>query len=241
MKELSRNEKINIVLGFIFNLLVVVFGVAGQLKNLFFNDTNFMNNGKGLLFFTNQSNVLITLICLVFLIKYILYLIDYKKFKDNKFFNSNVLYIIKYVFTVEITITFLVFFGMLAPTMELQYLISFANISVHFLVPVFAIISFYTCDKEIKFKKFTFLYALIYPLLYCAFVLILTLFNVTFGSKDDFVPYFFLDYKKYGWFSFNNGIGVFYWIIILLIAFSLLALLMEYLMKLRIKKSQRKS
>lgn len=236
MKNLTKEIKINIILGLIFNFLVTIIGISGQIRNIFFNDTDFMGNGSGLLYFTNQSNILITLLCLIFLIKYIFYLINYNKFKDNKFFNSNILYIFKYVGTVAITITFLVFFFMLAPAMSLNYLLGFSNLSVHVMVPIFSICSFYFCDYKIKFKKFTFLYSLIYPFIYFIFIILCTLKGVKFGPTQDFVPYFFLNYEKYGWFSFSNGLGVFYWVIILLIAFSLLALLMQFLMKLRINK-----
>lgn len=236
MKNLSKEIKTNIIFGLIFNALVTIIGIAGQIKNIFFNNSEFMGNGSGLLFFTNQSNILITILCFIFLIKYSFYLIDYKKFKDNKFFNSNILYIFKYVGTVAITITFLVFFLMLAPTMEAKYLLSFANLSVHFFVPLFSICAFYFCDYTIKFKKISFFYSLIFPLLYCIFVIILTLFNVKFGPTQDFAPYFFLNYEKYGRFKISSeGIGVFYWIIILLIAFSLLSFLLQKLMELRIK------
>ena len=71
---------------------------------------------------------------LIFLINEILLLTIKKSFVNQ------VLLHIKYVATVAITTTFLVFFTMLAPLMGVDYLLSFNNFSLHAIVPILAII-----------------------------------------------------------------------------------------------------
>ena len=72
-----------------------------------------------------------------------------------------------------------------------------------------------------------------FPLLYLVFVYAVAgPLGLAFDPSGAKVPYFFLDYRKLGWFDLGSGnldFGVFYWILILLaivlaISFLLVAL-----------------
>lgn len=70
--------------------------------------------------------------------------------------------------------------------------------------------------------------------------MILSTANVRFvdGAK---VPYFFLDYEKYGWFEIGDGnIGVFYWVIIILIIVYLIGISINFLHQFIQKKQKLK-
>ena len=145
---------------------------------------------------------------LLFLVNEIVFLI-----KKKSFVNQTLLYI-KYVATVAITITFLVFFTMLAPLMGVDYLLSFNNFSLHAIVPVLAIIDFFLFDIEINLTYPKSLLATIAPIAYVAFVYIGAIFKLQYG-ENLYYPYFFLNIETNGFF-FEKGIGVIPWIIILL-------------------------
>lgn len=194
-------------LNLLVEITLIAFGIYGLYLNFF--STGFMGNGSMLLYFTIQSNIAILAIVIVFFALKIIQLITKKKLINNFLLH------LKFVFTVGITITFLVFFILLAPSQQPSYLSSMTNLTVHCLVPIFALIDFFFFDTDIKFNKFSPLSGTIFPLLYLFFVLICTQVGVRFNGQ--FVPYFFLDFKTLGWFDISSkGIGVFYYILILL-------------------------
>ena len=74
-------------------------------------------------------------------------------------------------------------------------------------------------------KSFDIFWGISTPLYYLAFANICYASNITFGGNLKF-PYYFLDFETNGWFTIQSKtIGVFYWIIILLIYVTLLSLL----------------
>ena len=202
-----KGNILKISLNLLVEIALIVFGIYGLYLNFF--STGFMGNGSTLLYFTIQSNMAILAIVIVFFVLKIIQLILGKNLINNFLLH------LKFVFTVGITITFLVFFILLAPSQQPSYLTSMTNLTVHCLVPVLALIDFFFFDTDIKFNKFSPLTGTIFPLLYLFFVLICTQVGVSFNGQ--FVPYFFLDFKTLGWFDISNrGIGVFYCILILL-------------------------
>lgn len=230
------NEKTTAITKIFFKLgikiALIIVGIIGI--SLTLSNGGFMGSLSSLLFFTIQSNITIVLITLIFLIA------DIIELKSGKTFINNQWLIVKFLFTVAITITFLVFFGLLAPTMPISYLASFSNLSVHMIVPLLALIDFFVYDHRIVLKRANPLFGIAMPLYYLAFALILSFSGVTFGG-DAIVPYFFLDYEKFGWFSFKDGMGVFYWIIILMAAMTGLSFLMAYIAKVIDRKTKKKA
>lgn len=224
MKEKTRS--------IIYDVLIIFSSVLGIYLTI--TNGNFMGS-RGFLYYTIQSNALIAIISSIFL---------YFKLKNKKISNS--LYLIKYVFTVGISLTLLVFSFVLAPQMLGEYndyLFSVGNLTVHFISPILAILSFIFFDK-IKLKSHTYLYGFILPLFYFLFVLALT----SFSSKALFMdlkgvysrfPYLFMDFETNGWFRTNGSIwhlGFFYWLIIL---FSLIIITSKLLIFLNTKRAKK--
>ena len=186
-----------------------------------------MGGGSVFCFFTVQSNIFIIAISLIFLVNEIVVLVT------NKGFINQTLRHIKYVATVAITVTFLVFFTMLAPLMGVDYLLSFNNFSLHAIVPMLAIIDFIIFDTDINLTYPNSLLATIAPISYVLFVYIGACFKLQYG-ENLYYPYFFLDFETNG-FLFEKGMGVIPWIIILLIGICGLGCLYCFIIKARQK------
>ncbi len=203
-------------------IIVGVLGIAFTAQS-----TSFMGGGVVFLFFTVQSNIFIILMAAISLCNEILSLILKKSFMNQ------ILLYIKFVATVAITITFIVFFTMLAPLLGVDYLLSFNNFSLHAIVPILAITDFILLDTDIELTYPKSLFGLLTPLYYVFFVFMGVKLDFRYGENIKF-PYFFLDYETNGFF-FEKGFGVVPWIIILLIGISGLCLLFCLFMKLRQK------
>ena len=196
--------------------------------------TDFMGGGSVFFFFTVQSNIFIMLMALIFLVNEVAVLIAKKSFINQ------VLLHIKYTATVAITITFLVFFTMLAPLMGVDYLLSFKNYSLHAIVPILAIVDFFLFDKDIQLTYKSSLLATIPPICYVVFVYVGAIFKIQY-TKDLYYPYFFLNIDTNGFFFEKGTMGVIPWIIILLGFIIGLGCLYCLLMKLRQKGLDKKS
>lgn len=205
-------------LSIILNLLIIIFGFLGIYFSIFSN--GFMNQ-DAFLYYTIQSNLFVIFTAFITLF------FELRDFSKNSI--PNVIYSLRFISTVDITLTFVVFSLMLTPTFIIQnnteYLISPSNLFVHNLLPLAAIFDWCFFGNSIKLKKRHTLYALIFPFVYCVFMLIRSFLGLT--VEGNHVPYFFLDYKKYSWFLISkNGLGVIYWILIL--TFALLGICMFF-------------
>lgn len=207
-------------------LAMIVVGVLGIVFSA--SSTSFMANGYVFMFFTVQSNITIMAISLVFLINDVLVL-----FKKDSFVGQK-LYLTKYVFVVAITITFLVFFAVLAPTLGIDYLLSFNNFSLHLIVPVLALIDFFIFDKDIDLTYKNSLLGCLMPLYYVVFFLIGIPLGFRYTDTGLKAPYFFLNYEEIGWFQITSkGPGVIVYILEMMVLIVGLCFLFTLLMKLR--------
>ena len=202
--------------------------IVGILGIIFTTQSSaFMGGGSVFFFFTVQSNIFIIVMSLLFLVNDVMLLVNKKSFVNQT------LLLIKYVATVAITITFIVFFTMLAPLMGVDYLLSFNNFSLHAIVPILAIIDFILFDTDINLTYKNSLLATIAPISYVVFVYIGAIFKLRYG-ENLYYPYFFLDFEKNGFF-FEKGFGIIPWIIILLAGICGLGFLYCLIIKLRQK------
>ena len=204
---------------------LVVIGVLGIVFTA--ASTDFMGGASVFLFFTVQSNIFIILMAFLFLGHEVISLIT------KKYFTNQIMLHIKFVATVAITITFIVFFTMLAPLMGMDYLLSFNNFSLHAIVPILAIVDFILFDTDINLTYPKSLIGGAMPLYYVFFVYIGVPLNFRYSENLKF-PYFFLDYEKNGFF-FEKGFGVVFWIIAMMIGIFALCLLFCFFIKLRQK------
>ena len=148
-------------------------------------------------------------------------------------------HIMRLLATVFIIITFIVYNVILAPTYERGYLASLAedtygSLAFHIISPVFAIIDFFVVNYDYEYKPRDAFYAVLPPLIYEIYIVILSLCGVTWkpGAVEMSAPYNFLNFKApCGWFGFDLGnvsestlgIGVFYVVLVFIIVFLVLA------------------
>lgn len=183
--------------------------------------------GPMMLYFTIQSNIWIAFICAVFLI------IDLLT-KGNRNI-GNWLYVIKFMFTVAIMLTFLVFAVMLSPLMPKSFLLSPPNIFLHNITPILALIDFLICDYGYVSSKKHILFGLLMPLYYIVFALSLSFAGVKFNGE--IVPYFFFNYQELGWLTIGGGkMGVIYWFLILFVLLLIVGTILLKLKDIRYKK-----
>ena len=215
----------------IIKAALVVVGILGIIFTA--QSSTFMGGGSVFFFFTVQSNIFIIAMTLIFLINEIVQLITKKSFINQTFL------FIKYVATVAITVTFLVFFTMLAPLMGVDYLLSFNNFSLHAIVPILAIVDFILFDTDINLTYSNSLFATIAPISYVIFVYIGAIFKLQYG-ENLYYPYFLKKKKKNG-FLFEKCFGIIPWILILLAGICGLGFLYCLFIKLRQKAIAKKT
>lgn len=162
---------------------------------------------KSLLFFTIQSNIWIGLVCLVGLV------LQLVRAPIKKW-----MYSVKLIFTVSITLTGVVYCGMLAPFLGSEAWL-FSRVLTHVVVPLASIADFVVSDYPADYKKWECTLVTIPPFYYLIFAGIGFALDWDFGYGDNY-PYYFLNWgSPAGAFGFANEspyIGVFYYILILL-------------------------
>ena len=180
------------------------------------NADGYSHWSKRLLYFTSESNIWIALSCLSVLLL--------PRFKSISCCTrvKDLLYVLKYIFTVSITITGFIFCAVLAPGAENDNYNAWtvASIMTHIIVPVLSVADFFIDEYRIRLSKMHMLYTAIPPFLYLVFASVLGFLNVDFGRGDPF-PYFFMNYNSpAGFFGTSDvmpyKIGSFYWIVFIL-------------------------
>ena len=208
-------------------ILVIISALVGTIISALGSIEAFMGGSTVFMYFTIQSNILIALVCLIgiyFLLK-------------NK--NYNIWYLIKFISTISITLTGLVFCFVLAPTMGMAAW-NLANILTHVIVPIASIIDFFVVSDNSNYRRTDAFYVIIPPLLYAIYAGIGYILNWQFAPNTNY-PYFFLNWgSKAGAFGFSNElpfIGAFWWIVLLL--FLLIGLGFLYLKIVNIIKNKK--
>lgn len=198
------------VIAIIIKSVAIVLIVIGVLLN-FFQNGDFMAGSKSLLYFTIQSNILAAIISAVGIF------FDVQKLRGKQRPSNDIFNYFKLVATTGVTLTLIVFWTLLTSMVPPSYLYSVSNLTLHTLVPILVLLDYIFFTDNFKPKKRMIAITWSFPLFYFAFAMILSLFEVQFSSGTH-VPYFFLDYEKYGWFKISSdAIGVFYWVVIILI------------------------
>lgn len=103
---------------------------------------------------------------------------DIIKFSTGKDVRSRKGYIFKYVMTAAITLTFVVYMAILAPTSEYGFIGAYLNnhggsLAHHIISPVLAVSDFLSFDKDFKLKKRHCLAAAAFPILYVVYIVII--------------------------------------------------------------------
>ena len=220
----NRKENINSI---IVKSIAIISGIYGLFKTIYSIDS--------FTYFTVLSNILIIVVLFIFL------MIDIKCYLTKKKRKvSNKLYVVKFFSTISITLTFLVFMFLLAPSFNGGLISAYlwcdgGSLCLHFITPLLAIVDFLAFDYDYKEEKYDAYYAIIPPLIYSVFIVILGQTGYRWGTMT--APYNFLNYSSQsGWFGFNphlaadtTGIGVAYSMLLLSIIFTLIGKLFLYL------------
>ncbi len=191
----------------ILKAIVVVCAVCGTVISALAGRNTFMGGSRVFMFFTIQSNIAIAAVCLVGAVLML-------KKRIPAWW-----YAVKFVLTVSITLTGLVFCFVLAPTLR-GHAWNLQNVLTHVVVPVAAVADFFVTGIFADIPKKNVVYVTIPPLLYAIYA------GIGYVRGWEFVrglnyPYFFLNWgSPAGAFGFTKELpymGCAWWILALLI------------------------
>ena len=218
------------VLSLFLKCVVVVSAAVGVIFSAIAGAHAFMGGSRVFMYFTIQSNIAIALVCAVGAVL----LLRNQPIKD-------IWYLVKYVLTVSITLTGVVFCFVLAPTLG-KYAWNRQNVLTHVIVPIAAIVDFFVTGRYGSIKKRSVVFVTIPPLLYAIYTGIAYAAGWEF-SKGVHYPYFFLNWgSPAGAFGFTNELpymGCAWWILLILVI--LLAVGYGYLFLLDVMKKRLRS
>ncbi len=194
-------------LSIILKLITIISAVTGVYLSTVARHQSFMSGSRGYMYFTIQSNILIAMICAVGLAL----LIGNKK-------PGRAWFVIKFVGTVSITLTGVVFAVLLAPLLGANAW-SARNTLTHLVVPITAVADFFVIAKAEKIKRRDVIFVIIPPLLYAVYAAVGYVRGWEFATGTNY-PYFFLNWgSPAGAFGLSDELpflGTVWWILILL-------------------------
>lgn len=195
----------------------VVFSILGIVLSMISAGADgYSHPAKRLTYFTGLSNIWIGVLMAVILANmFFAKQCNREKIKDA-------LYVLKYIFTVSITLTAFIFCVVLAPGSKNGNYNAWtlSNIITHVVVPFFAIVDFVIDEYKIRIKSTHLLCTTIPPLLYLIFASVLGSMGFVFRNGETY-PYFFLNFNSpAGFFGFSDVMhyimGSFWWILFIL-------------------------
>ena len=206
----NKREKISFSLKFVTAAAALI-GVVWS----FFNATadGYSHWSKRLLYFTSLSNLWIALTFIAILVT-----ARSKVWSDNTRVKK-ILHILKYIFTVSITLTGFIFCAVLAPgSANANYNAwTAASILTHVVVPTLSVVDFFVDTYRVALIRRHILLTTVPPLLYSVFASVLCIMKVDFGRGEPFPYFFFNYYSPAGVFGTSDvmpyRIGSFYWIV----------------------------
>ncbi len=204
MTTFTKPQKI---LSVLFKMVVFLSAVIGTWLSAYAGRNSFMGGKHVFMYFTIQSNIAIALICAVGC---------FMMLRDKV---AGWWYVVKFIGTVSITLTGIVFCFVLAPTMG-KYAWNVQNVLTHVVVPVVAVIDFFVVTVNANIHKLTALLVIIPPIIYAIYAGIGYALEWQFGPGVNY-PYFFLNWgSPAGAFGFSKELpfmGCAWWILALLI------------------------
>jgi hypothetical protein len=193
---------------FLLKLTVILSAALGIVLSVRGGRAAFMGGGSAFMFFTIQSNIAIALVCAAGAVL----MMSGRKVRNGWF-------AVKFVFTVAITLTGLVFCFVLAPTMRTKAW-NAQNILTHVAVPAAAVADFFTAGICGELRSRSVLLVTLPPLAYVIYAGIAYIRGWEF-LKGVRYPYFFLNWgSPAGAFGFTRELpfmGCAWWILALLL------------------------
>ncbi len=204
MKAISQTRK---RISCVLKLIVILSAVVGTVMSARAGRNSFMGGSRVFMYFTIQSNIAIGLICLI---GGLLLAAGRKP--------GNGWHVIKFMGTVSITLTGVVFCFVLAPTLG-RYAWNAQNILTHVVVPIAAIADFFVAGICGDLKWSDALYGTLPPLAYAVYAGIGYAAGWEFSQGRNY-PSFFLNWgSTTGAFGFTRELpfmGCAWWILALL-------------------------
>ena len=192
---------------YILKGIVILAAIIGIVLSALGGRNSFMGGSAVFMYFTVQSNIFIAAVCA---------LGAYFMKKDMTV--PDAWFIVKFVATVSITLTGVVFCVILAPTMGAAAW-NFQNTLTHVVVPAAAIADFFVTGIYGDLRKEHNIFVIIPPMLYVVYAGIGFACNWNFGFGHNY-PYFFLNWgSPAGAFGFSGQfpfMGTVWWILLLL-------------------------
>ena len=198
-----------IKISFVLNIIIVIFTILASI--MMFTGFKFMYGMEPVLevtklgmfkFFTVDSNLLVGISALILAIYE-------RKLLNNKITIIPVkYYILKFIATVSVSLTFLVVFFYLGPISPngISSMLQNSNLFFHLIIPILSIVSFILFEYNNSFRFKYILYSVIPTIGYEVFYLINALIHIENGKVS----------PKYDWYYFIQG-GL--WQIIIMIPF----------------------
>lgn len=210
---MTKQNKIS----FVLNLLIFLF----VLPCVILSFTHIKNVGGGVAiikYFTVQSNILAGIAGLLFVIYYILIK------RGKKHAVPKYVYVLKFVATVDLLLTFFTVLLFLAPTVSTGFFSLYirTNFFFHFIVPILAFVSFIFFESEWLFSFKITLIGMIHMLCYTVFYTSVALSHLGAEGKPDVI---------YDWYGFaqHGVVGMVLSVIITIVATYLFCLLLWFL------------
>ncbi len=195
------------IISCILKVVVVISAAAGTFLSAYAGRGTFMGGVRVFMYFTIQSNIAIAIVCAAGI---------FMMFRGKRI--GSAWYVIKFVATVAITLTGVVFAAVLAPTLGNRAW-TIPNTLTHVVVPVAAVIDFFVTASGAGIKKRNVFFVIIPPLLYAVYAGIGYNRGWEFSEGCNY-PYFFLNWgSPAGAFGFTDGLpylGCGWWILLLL-------------------------
>lgn len=205
MNNISKNQKWK---SLVLKCVVILSAIIGTIMSYLAGRYSFMGGRHVFMYFTIQSNIAIAIICGIG---------AYLLLRNREI--SKLWYVIKFVGTVSITLTGVVFGFVLAPTLGAAAW-NVQNTLTHLIVPVVAVIDFFVMSGAVSVKRINALYVIIPPILYAIYAGVGYVKGWEFAEGINY-PYFFLNWgSKAGAFGFTSELpfmGSAWWILALLI------------------------
>lgn len=212
MRSLSNSQK---RISYLLKIIVFVSAVVGTFLSAYAGRHSFMGGSRVFMYFTIQSNIAVAIISLIGCFKI-----------SSKKEISRLWQVIKFVGTVAITLTGIVFCFVLAPTLG-QAAWNAQNVLTHVVVPIASVVDFFVVSHVGSLKKKDVIYVIIPPILYAIYAGIGYVKGWQFAEGINY-PYFFLNWgSKAGAFGFTNELpfmGSAWWILVLFVFLILVAL-----------------
>ena len=203
---MNLSEKRRIV-SLILKIVVIVSAAAGTAISALAGSRSFMGGSRVFMYFTIQSNIAIAVLCAVGAVLLL---------RNRQV--GTAWFVVKFVGTVAITLTGVVFCFVLAPTMG-KAAWNLQNILTHVVVPLFSVADYFVTGVSAEVRMRSVFFVTLPPLAYAIYAGIGYVRGWQFAKGLNY-PYFFLNWgSPAGAFGFSRQLpfmGVAWWILALL-------------------------